>query len=86
MSEFLSYVVAACGAAAIIVASYRTNAVRIWKDEAQAEKARADRLFSELEQVKERLTDLENYTRTLVTLLSAVDPQRLEQLRTQRGL
>lgn len=89
MPEFITYLgglAGVAGAVAVVISSIRTSATRIWKEEAEAEKRRADRLFNELEEVKNRLTELENYTRTLVTLLSAVDPQRLEELRLQRRL
>ena len=74
------------GAAALVAASIRTNSARIWKEEAEAQKTRADRLFGELEEIKNRLTHLEQYNRNLVTLLSTIDPQKLEELRIQRGL
>jgi hypothetical protein len=74
------------GAVALVVSGFRTNTARIWKEEAEAQKERADRLFGELEEVKERLTELEGYTKNLVRLLSTVDPQKLTELRSQRGL
>jgi len=89
MPDFLNYAGGLAifgGALAVVITSIRTNATRIWKEEAEAEKRRADRLFEELEEVKNRLTDLENYTKTLVVILSTVDPQKLDDLRNQRGL
>lgn len=89
MLEILNYggaLAGVAGAASLIVASIRTNAARIWKEEAEAQKTRADRLFGELEEIKNRLTHLESYNATLVALLSTIDPQKLEELRMQRGL
>jgi formiminotetrahydrofolate cyclodeaminase len=74
------------GAVCLVLASVRTNSARIWKEEAEAQKTRADRLFSELEEIKNRLTHLEGYNATLVALLSTIDPQKLEELRLHRGL
>jgi len=70
----------------MVKASWRLNTARVWKEEAEAQKTRADRLFDELEEVKYRLTELESYTRTLVHLLSTVDPQALDEIRMQRGI
>lgn len=89
MLELLNYggaFAGVAGAVSLIAASFKTSSARIWKDEAEAHKARADRLIEELEEVKNRLTGLEAYTKTLVTLLSTIDPERLEELRIQRGL
>jgi Tfp pilus assembly protein PilN len=72
------------GAVAIILAGFRTNTARVWKDEAEAQKTRADRLIAELDEVKERLGELEAHTQGLVRLLSRIDPQKLEEL-TPRG-
>lgn len=72
------------GAIAIVLAGLRTNTARVWKEEAEAQKTRADRLIEELEEVKDRLTELEGYTQALVRLLSTIDPQKLEEL-TPRG-
>lgn len=86
------------GAVALIVAQIRTNSTRAntakvwqdaansWKEEAEAQKTRADRLIDELEGVRHELEDLKKYTRALVSVLSAIDPQKLEDLRHTRGL
>lgn len=70
----------------MVKASWRLNTAKVWKEEAEAQKTRADRLFDELEEVKYRLTELESYTRRLVHLLSTVDPQALDEIRMQRGI
>lgn len=86
------------GVLALIIAQIRTNSTRAvtakvwqeaataWKEEAEAQKARADRLIGELEGVKHELEELKKQTRTLVTLLSAIDPQKIEDLQINRGL
>ncbi|MET9816865.1 hypothetical protein [Streptomyces sp. NPDC006355] len=94
MLEILNYggvLAGVAGAISLIVASVRTNSIRansarIWREEAEAQKTRADRLFGELEEIKNRLTHLEGYNATLVALLSTIDPQKLEELRMNRGL
>ena len=87
MLEILNYggaLAGVAGAVSFIIASIRTNAARIWKEEAEAHKARADRLIEELEEVKGKLSDLEDKTQVLISLLSAIDPQKLEGLQTGR--
>ncbi|MEU0912125.1 hypothetical protein [Streptomyces althioticus] len=87
MIEILStYGIPLAGLIAIVLAGRRTNASRIWREEAEAQKTRADRLIEELKEVKDRLTELEGYTQTLVLLLSTIDPQKLEELRVNRRL
>lgn len=87
MMDFLNaYGIPLAGLLALVFAGARTNSARIWREEAEAHKARADRQMEELKEIKERLTHLEKYNATLVALLSTVDPQKLEELRIQRGL
>jgi hypothetical protein len=85
--DFLNtYGIPLAGLLALVFAGARTNSARIWREEAEAHKARADRLIGELEEIKNRLTHLEGYNATLVAILSTIDPQKLEELRIQRGL
>jgi hypothetical protein len=96
MLEILNYggvFAGVAGAASLIVASFRTNSSKVWqenaaswKEEAEVQKARADRLFGELEEIKNRLTHIEGYNATLVAVLSTIDPEKLEDLRIRRGL
>lgn len=89
MLEILNYggtLAGVAGAVSLIVAHFKTNSARIWREEAEAQKTRADRLITELTEVKERLTELEGYTQTLVLLLSTIDPAKLEEIRITRGL
>lgn len=86
------------GAIALIIAQIRTNSTRAntalvwqaaansWKEEAEAQKSRADRLIDELEGVKHELEELKKQTRTLVAVLSALDPEKVDELRITRGL
>lgn len=73
------------GAIALIASSIRTNAARIWKEEAEAQKTKNNRLIGELEEIKTRLTLLEKYNATLVALVTTIDPQKLEELRSRGG-
>lgn len=87
MIEFLnSYGIPLAGLLALVLAGVRTNSARIWREEAEAHKSRADRLIEELKEIKDRLTHLEKYNATLVAILSTIDPEKLEELRIQRGL
>jgi hypothetical protein len=96
MLEILNYggvFAGVAGAASLVIASFRTNTAKVWqenaaswKEEAEVQKTRADRLIAEMEGVKHELEDLKKYTRTLVGVLSTIDPQKLEELRHIRGL
>ncbi|MEU9707987.1 hypothetical protein AB0E21_05125 [Streptomyces sp. NPDC047967] len=65
--------------AAFVVAfsAYRTSAARVWREEAEAQKERADRLASDLTEIKNRLARIESENVRLVALLTALDPSRL---------
>lgn len=81
-----TYGIPIAGLLALVFAGIRANSARIWREEAEAYKARADRTLEELEEIRKRLTHLEGYNATLVSLLSTIDPQRLQELRDSRGL
>lgn len=68
-------------AAVVILAAFRTNTARVWKEEAEAQKARAERLENDLKEIKERLTHIERDNARLVALLTSLDPTRLAALR-----
>ncbi|MGW0087856.1 hypothetical protein ACWDWS_02435 [Streptomyces sp. NPDC003328] len=69
---------ASVGAALVVVlASFRTSSARLWKEEAEAQKNRADRLASDLSEIKTRLTALERENRRLIQLLTSLDPNSL---------
>lgn len=74
------------GALALFFAGLKTNTANVWKGEAEAQKARGDRLFNELEEIKNRLTHIEGYNRVLVSIIATIDPDRIASLRnTQEG-
>jgi small-conductance mechanosensitive channel len=66
---------------AVVVAAFRTNTARVWKEEAEAQKARAERLENDLKEIKERLTHIERDNARLVALLTSLDPNRLAAIR-----
>lgn len=98
LSTYGSPLAGLAGVLALIIAQIRTNSTRAvtakvwqdaansWKEEAEAQKSRADRLIDELEGVKHELEELKKQTRTLVAVLSALDPEKLDELRINRGL
>jgi len=96
MLEYLTYggtFAGIAGAASLIFASIRTNSSKVWqetanawREEAEAQKTRADRVIGELEAVKHELEELKKQTRALVAVLSAIDPDKLTELRISRGL
>lgn len=72
---------AIAAAVAVVVAAFRTNTARVWKEEAEAQKARAERLENDLKEIKERLTHIERDNARLVALLTSLDPNRLAAIR-----
>ncbi|MER6382101.1 hypothetical protein ACWDBD_38845 [Streptomyces sp. NPDC001118] len=73
---------ASSGIAAFVMvqAAWRLNTAKVWKEEAEAQKARADRLAEDLTEIKERLTRIEDENKRLVELLTALDPERVAAL------
>lgn len=83
-SQFFSYsgpLATFIAAAVVIFAAFRTNTARVWKEEAEAQKARADRLADDLTEIKNRLTRIERENARLIQLLTALDPNRLAAVR-----
>ncbi|MFJ2112319.1 hypothetical protein ACIOEX_10555 [Streptomyces sp. NPDC087850] len=70
----LSSVIAA---AVVVVASHKTSTAKVWREEAEAQKSRADRLENSLTEIKDRLTRIENENKRLIQILTALDPARL---------
>jgi Fe-S cluster assembly scaffold protein SufB len=68
-------------AAAVIYAGWHRGTGNVWREEAEAQKARADRLEDDLGEIKERLTRIEAENQRLIELLTALDPERLRALR-----
>lgn len=84
LSQFFSYtgpLATFIAAAVVILAAFRTNTARVWKEEAEAQKARAERLENDLKEIKERLTHIERDNARLVALLTSLDPTRLAAVR-----
>jgi cytochrome c-type biogenesis protein CcmH/NrfG len=84
VSEFFSYsgpLATFVAAAVVILAAFRTNTARVWKEEAEAQKARAERLETDLKEIKERLTHIERDNARLIALLTSLDPARLTAMR-----
>ncbi|MEV5913377.1 hypothetical protein AB0M00_31355 [Streptomyces chartreusis] len=84
LSQFFSYtgpLATFIAAAVVIFAAFRTNTARVWKEEAEAQKARAERLENDLKEIKERLTHIERDNARLVALLTSLDPTRLAAAR-----
>jgi hypothetical protein len=74
----LSSVVAAV---VVVLAALRTSSARVWKEEAEAQKVRADRLANDLTEIKARLTAIERENQRLIQLLTALEPNRLAAIR-----
>ncbi|MEU8948787.1 hypothetical protein [Streptomyces sp. NPDC048489] len=61
----------------LVKASWSINTANVWREEAQAQKARADRLQTDMNEIKERLTRIEAENARLIELLTALDPERI---------
>ncbi|MFC9231363.1 hypothetical protein ACFTZI_20775 [Streptomyces decoyicus] len=68
-------------AAVVVLATHRTSSAKVWREEAEAQKARADRLQDDMDEIKERLTRIENENKRLIELLTALAPERINSLR-----
>lgn len=66
----------------VVLAAFRTSAARVWREEAEAQKERADRLASDLAEIKARLSRIETENARLVQILTAIDPARLNIYRS----
>lgn len=64
----------------VVLAAARTNTAKVWKDEAEAQRTRADRLQTDMTEIKERLTRIEAENQRLIELLTALDPARVRAL------
>ncbi|WP_435270935.1 hypothetical protein [Streptomyces sp. 1222.5] len=74
---------AATALAALVIArgSWQMNTAKVWREEAEAQRTRADRLQEDLNEIKERLTRIEKENQRFIELLTALDPERLRALR-----
>ncbi|MFD7552967.1 hypothetical protein ACFV0H_28430 [Streptomyces erythrochromogenes] len=68
-------------AVVVVLAAARTSAAKVWREEAEAQKSRADRLESSLKEINERLARIEAENKRLISLLTSLDPDRLAVLR-----
>ncbi|GAA2719212.1 MULTISPECIES: hypothetical protein [Streptomyces] len=68
------------GGFVVVRASKETTTAEVWRSEAEAQKARADRLQKDLAEIKERLTRIEQENARLIALLTALDPTSLHRL------
>ncbi|MFG3582556.1 hypothetical protein [Streptomyces sp. NPDC047990] len=81
LSNAISIGSSVVAAGAVLAASWRRSTAAVWKEEAEAQKARADRLQNDMEEIKERLTRIEEENKRLIELLTALDPERINSLR-----
>ncbi|MYX26061.1 hypothetical protein GTY75_05155 [Streptomyces sp. SID8381] len=61
-------------------AAWRLNTAKVWKEEAEAQKARADRLQDDMDEIKERLSRIEDENKRLIELLTALDPASIRRI------
>ncbi|MEN8656401.1 hypothetical protein ABCR94_38960 [Streptomyces sp. 21So2-11] len=68
-------------AVVVVLATHRTSAAKIWREEAEAQKERADRLSGDLTEIKNRLSRIEAENARLIQILISLDPARLAGFR-----
>ncbi|MEU3351306.1 hypothetical protein [Streptomyces sp. NPDC037389] len=73
------------GGYVVVKASKEAKTAEVWRDEAEAQKARADRLQEDLAEIKERLKRIEAENAHLIALLTALDPARILRPTTERS-
>ncbi|MFC8099443.1 hypothetical protein [Streptomyces sp. NPDC057363] len=84
LTDFLSYVGPVSlfvSLVVVVLGAFRTNTAKVWKEEAEAQTARANRLETDLKEIKERLTQIERDNRRLISLLTSLDPTQLNAYR-----
>ncbi|MEV8022485.1 hypothetical protein AB0O76_40575 [Streptomyces sp. NPDC086554] len=69
------------GGFVVVRAAKEAKTAEVWKAEAEAQKARADRLQEDLTEIKDRLGRIEEENKRLVQLVSIIDPERLSIFR-----
>jgi predicted nuclease with TOPRIM domain len=84
LSQLYTYVGIVAGLAtlgAVIKVSFHAQSAKVWREEAEAQKSRADRLQTDMSEIKERLSRIEAENARLIELLTALDPARIAALR-----
>ncbi|MEU1312250.1 hypothetical protein ABZ419_25610 [Streptomyces cinnamoneus] len=74
---FVGILATVVGGFVVIRASKEAKTADVWREEAAAQKARADRLQENLAEIKERLKRIEQENARLLALLTALDPTRI---------
>ncbi|MCM1967784.1 MULTISPECIES: hypothetical protein [unclassified Streptomyces] len=67
------------GGLVVVRATREARTAEVWKAEAEAQKARGDRLEADLSEIKERLKQIERKNQQLIQLLTAIDPALVAQ-------
>ncbi|MGK5496403.1 hypothetical protein [Streptomyces sp. URMC 125] len=75
------YIAAFVAAVVVTRASWQTNSAKVWREEAEAQKARADRLAEDLSEIKRRLARIEEENKRLIRILTSLDPNAFRSLR-----
>ncbi|MFD9561527.1 hypothetical protein [Streptomyces sp. NPDC059994] len=71
------------GGLVVVRGAKEAKTAEVWKAEAEAQKARGDRLQDVLTEIKDRLQRIEDENKRLVQILTTIDPERLLLLRHQ---
>jgi hypothetical protein len=84
LTQFLSMAGAIASVAAatvVVLAAFKTSSAKVWREEAEAQKERADRLVGDLTEIKNRLSRIEAENARLIQILTSLDPARLAVVR-----
>lgn len=65
------------GGFVVVRAAKEAKTAEVWKAEAEAQKARGDRLELDLTEIKERLKRIEQENARLIQILTTIDPEHL---------
>lgn len=68
ITTWLGVASTAVGALVMAKAAGQLNTAHVWREETEAQRARADRLQQDMHEIKERLTRIEEENRRLVEL------------------
>jgi hypothetical protein len=79
--QYAGIIASVVAAAVVVLAAHKTSAAQVWREEAAAQKERADRLAGDLTEIKNRLTRIEQENARLIQLLTSLDPSRLAVVR-----
>ena len=80
ISNSVSMVSSVITAVVVMLSTWRKTTTDVWRDEAEAQRLRADRLETDLAEIKDRLARIERENERLLQILTALDPERIASI------